>query len=187
MSSWIRGVVCSTASLALAVGLLAQDKPAAPKPAVKKPVGGILHPEMKVADDAGTYAAPKTTLGEKPAEPWTATTLEAAVDKKPLASRVKTVKGEIIDLSCYLQLGKHGDKHKPCGTKCLKANQPIGLLAEDGTVYLLMEEEHHPRRDGQTNLREKAIENIATIVEVSGTATLQNGYKALYVQGFVSK
>ncbi len=149
--------------------------------------GAILHPEMTVAPDAGTYTKPATTLGEKPAEPWTATTIAAGVDKKPQPGKVVTEVGEIIDLSCYLQLGKHGEKHKACGTKCLQNNQPIGLLTKNGDIYLLMEEEHDPRRDGQTTFRQAAIDNFAKIVEVSGTEATVNGYKAIFVQGYVKK
>ena len=148
---------------------------------------GVLHPEMTVAADAGSYEKPAGTMGEKGAE-WTETTVNAGVDKKPLAGKATTVAGEIIDLSCYLQLGKHGDKHKACGTKCLQSGQPIGLLAKDGTVYMLMAEEHDPRRDGQTEgFRKAAVDNFAKILEVTGTETSVRGYRAIYVQGYVNK
>src|ERR1035438_6488486 len=64
---------------------------------------GILQPQMKLAADAGTYDAPMGKIGDKPAEPWSATTIEAAIDKKPNAGKVVTVVGEIVDFSCYLQ------------------------------------------------------------------------------------
>ena len=147
----------------------------------------VLHPEMKVADDAGSYEKPMGTLGEKPSEPWTATTIAAGVDKKPQPGKPVTVTGEIIDLSCYLQLGKHGEKHKDCGTKCLRANQPIGLLARNGEVYMLMEEEHDPRRDGQTSFRQAATDHFAHIMEVSGTEATHAGLKAIYVRGYAKK
>jgi hypothetical protein len=148
---------------------------------------GILHPDMTVAADAGTYDKPAGTLGEKVTEPWSATTVAAGVDKKPQPGKPITVSGEIIDLSCYLQVGKHGEKHKSCGVKCLQNNQPIGLLAKNGTVYLLMEEEHDPRRDGQANIRQAAIDNFAKIIEVSGTESMHGGYRAIFVQGYAKK
>jgi hypothetical protein len=147
-----------------------------------------LHPEMTVAPDAGSYDKPAGTLGQKPATDWTETTVNAGVDKKPLQGKAVTVTGEIIDLSCYLQLGKHGEKHKACGVKCLQSGQPIGLLTKDGAIYMLMAEEHDPRRDGQTGgFRQAAIDNFARIVEVTGTETSHNGFRAIYVQGYVSK
>ncbi len=182
MGKLTKSILCCVA--AIGVALMAQD---APKKAAPARSGAVLHPEMTVAPDAGTFDKPAGTLGEKPAEPWTATTIAAGVDKKPLTGKLVTMTGEIVDLSCYLQLGKHGDKHKPCGTKCLQAGQPIGLLTKGGAIYMLMDEEHDPRRDGQTTLRQASIDNFAKIMEVTGTETSVGGYKAIFVQGYVKK
>lgn len=147
----------------------------------------VLHPEMKVAADAGTYDKPMGTIGEKTSDVWSATTIGAGVDKKPETGKAVTETGEIIDLSCYLQLGKHGEKHVGCGKKCLQSGQPIGLLTKDGAVYMLMEEEHDPRRDGQTTFREEATNHLGHIMEVTGTEASHAGFKAIYVQGYVKK
>jgi hypothetical protein len=156
-------------------------------PAQEKGSSKILQPQMKVGPNAGTYKNPAGKMGEKPSQPWTATTIAAAVDKKPLPGKITTATGEIIDLSCYLQLGKHGEAHTSCGTKCLQAGEPIGLLTSDGTVYMLMAEEHDPRRDGQTTFRQAAIDNFAKIMSVTGTETSHGGYRAIYVQGYAKK
>ncbi len=149
---------------------------------------GILHPEMKVASDAGTYDSPMGKLGEKPDHTWSSTTMVAGVNGKPEMGKAMTRTGEIIDMSCYLQLGKHGEKHVACGKKCLTAGQPIGLLTKDGSVYMLMEEEHDPRRDGQTSaFRKAATDHLGHIMEVSGTEASVRGHHALYVQGYVNK
>lgn len=147
---------------------------------------GILQPQMKV--EGGTYAAPMGKLGTKPAEPWSQTTLAASVDGKPNAgAKVVTLTGEILDFSCYLQIGKHGEKHRACAQKCFNAGQPIGLLTEDGSLYMLMEEEHDLRRDGQTDFRKAAVEHAAHIMEVTGTMWEHGGVKALYVTGYLKK
>ena len=80
-----------------------------------------------------------------------------------------------------------GEKHRPCGQKCLTAGAPIGLLTADGTLYMLMEEEHDPRRDGLGTFRAAAADHIAHVMEVTGTAWSHNGYHALYVTGFLKK
>ncbi|MBI3683413.1 MAG: hypothetical protein HY235_23820 [Acidobacteria bacterium] len=147
---------------------------------------GILQTEWGKVD-TGSYQKPSGRLGTKPDAPWTATTMGAAIDGKPNAARIMTVTGEILDFSCYLQVGKHGEKHRSCGQKCFTAGQPIGLLAEDGVMYLLMEEEHDPRRDGLTDFRKAAIEHTAHIMEVTGTFSEHGGYKALYVHGYLKK
>jgi hypothetical protein len=158
------------------------------KKAESKPNSGILHPEMSVAKEAGSYQIPAGTLGEKTANDWTTTTNAAGVGGKPNPGNAVSVTGEIIDLSCYLQLGKHGEKHVACGKKCLTNGQPIGLLEKDGGVYMLMEEEHDPRRDGQAaGFRKAAIEHLGQIIQVNGTEAKVKGYRAIYVQGFVNK
>ncbi len=144
--------------------------------------GGILHPEMAV--QTGTYQKPAAVIGTKPAEVWTSTTIEAAVNKTPQPGKAVSVVGEIVDFSCYLQLGKHGEAHRSCGQKCAQNGQPVGLLSRDGTLYLLMPEEHHPRRDGQIDAKAVAVEHMGHIVEVNGTeATPVNGVRAIFVQG----
>ncbi|MEP7352685.1 MAG: hypothetical protein ABI824_05590 [Acidobacteriota bacterium] len=160
---------------ALTVTLLAQSK------------SGILQPQMTVAEGKGTYKQPLGALGEKSATPWSATTLGASVDGKPNTGATKTVVGEIIDFSCYLEIGKHGGKHVDCAQKCFRAGQPIGLLTADGSLYMLMEEEHDPRRDGMGIFRDAAIEHAGHIMQVSGTVTTVRGINALYVRGFMKK
>lgn len=148
---------------------------------------GILYPDWS-KPGMGTYEQPATTLGEKTSadQPWTTTTVASAIDK-PLPGKPVTVVGEVIDYSCYLQVGKHGDKHRDCGQKCVRSGMPPGLLAKDGTIYLLMDEEHNPRRDGQTDFRSAAIEHMGHVVTINGTFSEVEGQKAIYVSGFMKK
>jgi hypothetical protein len=146
---------------------------------------GLLYPNMTA--EKGTWDAPAGKLGVAPETPWTASTVAAGVDGKPLEGKAFTAVGEVVDYSCYLQVGKHGGKHRDCGQKCVRNGQPAGLLLKDGTLYLLIDEEHNPRRDGQTNLRDALVENMAYIVEVTGTLSEVNGQRAIFVQGFVKK
>lgn len=147
---------------------------------------GILQSEWGKVE-GGSYSAPMGKLGTKSETAWTGTTMGAAVNGKANPAKPGTVVGEILDFSCYLQIGKHGEKHRSCAQKCFTAGQPIGLLAQDGTMYMLMEEEHDPRRDGLTDFRKAAIEHASHIMEVSGTMSEHGGYKALYVQGYLKK
>jgi hypothetical protein len=50
-----------------------------------------------------------------------------------------------------------------------------------------MEEEHDPRRDSLTNFRQAAIDNMAYIMEVTGTYSEVDGQRAIYVTGYVKK
>lgn len=166
--------------LALSTLVVGQEKKAGEK---KGP--GILQPQMKV--EGGSYEKPMGKLGGEVTEPWSNTTLAASVDGKPNKGKAMTVTGELLDFSCYMQIGKHGEKHRACAQKCFTAGQPIGLLAADGTMYMLMEEEHDLRRDGQTDFRKAAIEHAAHIMEVTGTYYRHGGLNALYVHGYLKK
>jgi hypothetical protein len=149
---------------------------------------GILFPNWS-PPTKGTFKAPAAEIGKKVSDkqPWSVTTVASSIEGKPVPGKSISVVGEVIDMSCYLQVGKHGDKHRECGQKCVRNGQPVGLLTEDGTVYLLIDEEHDPRRDGLTEFRQKAIEHMAHIVTIRGTYTEVGGQKAVFVQGFVKK
>lgn len=149
---------------------------------------GILFPDWSEPTQ-GTWDNPVAELGKKVSDsrPWSVTTYTSSIEGKVLDGKPMTVVGEIVDLSCYLQVGKRGDKHRDCGQRCAEQGQPVGLLTEDGSLFILMDEEHNPRRDGLTNFRKAAIENMAYIVTVHGTFSEVAGQKALYVQGFLTE
>src|SRR5579859_3097890 len=92
------------------------------------------------------------TIGTKDGAKWTDTTTAAAAtadqQKHLKIGKPATVVGEVIDVSCYAQLGKRGEKHIACGTKCLQNGNPAGLVDDKGNVYTLFVEQHDPRRDG---------------------------------------
>jgi hypothetical protein len=171
-----RAILSSLLTIGAAGILMFADEP-------KKSGGsGILHPEMKV--EGGSYDKPMGKIGEKPAQPWSATTTAAGVDGKPESGHVVTRVGEIVDFSCYLQLGKHGEKHRACGQKCAQNSQPVGLLTKEGTLYMLMPEEHDPRRDGGVDLKSAAADHMGHIMEVTGTEASHGSYRAIYLTGY---
>lgn len=166
----------SLASISLAFG----------QEAAKKAASTPLNPAMTPVGDP-TYKKPMGSMGDK-GDVWSQTSMAAGVDGKPRMGKLTTVVGEIVEFSCYLQLGKHGEKHRACGQKCINNGQPVGLVTADGSLYMLMEEEHDPRRDGATSdFRKAAAEHTAHVMEVSGTLASLGGYRAIYVQGFVKK
>ena len=146
---------------------------------------GILHPEMTVEN--GTWDKPMATIGTKPEQSWTGTTVSAGVDNKPQPGKPVTVVGEVVDFSCYLQVGKHGEKHRSCGQKCVQNGNAAGLLTKDGSLYMLMAEEHDPRRDGGVDIRSVAADHMGHIVTVNGTEASVGGYNAIFVQGLSKK
>ena len=86
-----------------------------------------------------------------------------------------TVKGEIVDLSCYMTQGAHGKEHQQCAQSCIERGIPMGLLTESGDVYLLLE--NHKQKEAY----ETAKKHAAEIVEVTGPVSERGGVKALRV------
>lgn len=56
-----------------------------------------------------------------------------------------TLEGEVLDMVCYIGHEGQGKKHAKCAKACLLKGAPSGLLTEDGSVYLLVEDHHAPR------------------------------------------
>ncbi len=86
-----------------------------------------------------------------------------------------TLKGEVIDLWCYLEGGDRGADHKKCAIECAKAGNPIALLTEKGDIYILVGiKDHDPAKD-------MLIEKMADNVTVEGTLVKKGGVQAIYV------
>src|SRR5713101_1273494 len=59
-----------------------------------------------------------------------------------------TVKGEVVDLWCYLEGGDNGADHKECAVSCAKARKPFGIDTGKGDIYVIMEiKDHQPGKD----------------------------------------
>jgi hypothetical protein len=125
------------------------------------------------------------TIGSITDAKWTETTSAAAAtpaQQQQLAKgKPTTVEGEVIDISCFVQLGKRGDKHIPCGTKCLQHGQPVGIVDDQGNVYTLFVEQHDPRRDGKADLNAAFIPLLAKRVKITGMLNEEKNAKGLYI------
>jgi hypothetical protein len=63
--------------------------------------------------------------------------VRAAADEK---SKTVTVKGTLVDTTCFLKYGYSADEHdnmKACGKDCLKDGTPAGVLV-NGKLYILI-------------------------------------------------
>lgn len=87
----------------------------------------------------------------------------------------KIVKGEVLDLSCYMASGATGNGHKVCAQKCLSKGLPAGILSEDGQVYLLVE--NHNKADAYKKVTQHAAEDV----KITGTFVDKNGVQSLIV------
>jgi hypothetical protein len=86
----------------------------------------------------------------------------------------KTVTGEILDMKCYMTSGAHGDGHKECAAMCVKGGTPMGILAEDEKVYLLIQ-----GKDAAPF--EEAKKYAGEMVILTGTLSEKKGVQALIV------
>jgi len=107
----------------------------------------------------------------------TATILSTVV---PCLSQPKgptiTVKGEAVDLWCYMEGGDRGPAKKACATACAKAGNPIGILDARGNVYVAAGlQDHQPARD-------LLLEKMDEQVTVSGTLVTKGGVKMLFIK-----
>ena len=172
----IRTVIAATTSLIATLALAASANQGST----------VRKPQQAQPAAAQAAAAAPVVLGRAETAKWTPTTYEAATaeaNKKVLESgKVATVTGEVVDVSCYLQLGKRGEAHIACGSKCIANGQPIGIVDAEGLLTIVMAEEHHPRRDGQVELKSVLGPLLAKTVTLTGMMTEMKGYRALFVQ-----
>ena len=94
----------------------------------------------------------------------------------PAFAKTETVKGQIVDVSCYkMDKSNTGVDHKmpkgdtkDCAIGCAKAGRPMALLTTDGKVYELtggLAEDKNA----------KLIAHISHTVEVTGDVTENDG------------
>ncbi|MFQ5494836.1 MAG: hypothetical protein ACE5EX_05605 [Phycisphaerae bacterium] len=95
------------------------------------------------------------------------------------APTVVTVKGEVVDLWCYMDHKGHGQKHKTCAVTCAEAGNPIGIVDASGHLYIAMGgKKHQPGRD-------ILIERMADTVTVTGKLVKDGGLEAIYITSVV--
>jgi hypothetical protein len=91
------------------------------------------------------------------------------------AAKTMTLKGEVVDLGCYLGHGARGADHKSCATKCIANGMPFGLLTANGKLYLLTM--NHDNPDPYNKCKDLAAETVV----VSGSVVQRNGLIAVEV------
>ena len=89
------------------------------------------------------------------------------------AAKSMTLKGEVVDMGCYLAHAASGEKHKECGTKCVAGGMPMGLLTSNGKLYLITL--NHDDADPYNHLKEW----VGDKVEVTGEVYQRAGVMAI--------
>lgn len=84
-----------------------------------------------------------------------------------------TVKGEVLDMACYLSDGKMGEKHAKCARTCIESGTPVGLKGEDGKTYLVIGA-HKPANKDLAPYAGKTVTLRGKIVTRDGMNLLEN-------------
>jgi hypothetical protein len=87
-----------------------------------------------------------------------------------------TVKGEAVDLWCYMEGGDRGAAKKDCATACAKAGNPIGIVDAKRNIYVTAGlEDHKPARD-------LLVGKMSQEVTATGTLVTKGGTKMLFIK-----
>jgi hypothetical protein len=99
-----------------------------------------------------------------------------------------TVTGEFIDTWCYFSgvMGSTdavvGSAHHTCATWCSAGGVPVGLLAEDGTVYMVLKIES----DDGTNGGDTQLSLASDTITADGIVYHRDGLNYIVVSKVVS-
>jgi hypothetical protein len=84
------------------------------------------------------------------------------------------VKGEILDLTCYVAYNLSGPEHASCARDCIRKGLPVGIKAEDGKVYILTGWDAH--------VNAELADYAAKTVAVRGKETSRDGFAQIQVE-----
>jgi hypothetical protein len=87
-------------------------------------------------------------------------------------AKTVTLTGEVIDMTCFLQHpgSATGAEHAKCAKSCIKQGNPVGFLADNGTVYLLIGTDHDP-------IAEKVVDRAGVRSTITGVVVEHHGVK----------
>ena len=85
-----------------------------------------------------------------------------------------SVKGEVLDMTCYIAYNLSGPEHASCARDCIRSGLPVGIKAEDGKVYLLTGKAGKP-------VNAQLADYAAKVVTIRGKETMRDGFAQLQV------
>lgn len=92
------------------------------------------------------------------------------------ADKDVVVTGEIVDLACYMGHESAGAKHAKCAKQCIKGGAPMGLKADGGDVWLLVND--HSAEKAYSDAKDMAGDKA----KVTGHTSKKGGLNALIVE-----
>jgi len=84
------------------------------------------------------------------------------------------VKGEVLDMTCYIAHNLSGPQHAECAKTCIRKGLPVGIKGEDGKTYLLVGQKQ--------SLNAELADYAAKTVTIRGKKTMRDGFALLQVE-----
>jgi len=84
------------------------------------------------------------------------------------------VKGEVLDMTCYIAHNWSGPQHAECAKTCIRKGLPVGIKGEDGETYLLVGNKHA--------VNAELADYAAKTVTIRGKKTMRDGFALLQVE-----
>jgi hypothetical protein len=92
-----------------------------------------------------------------------------------VSEREVTVKGEVLDMTCYIAYNMSGPEHAADARECIRKGLPVGIKSEDGKVYLLTGQPKH-------SVNDELADYAAQIVTIKGKETARDGFAQIQVE-----
>ena len=84
------------------------------------------------------------------------------------------VRGEVLDMTCYIARNLSGPQHAQCARDCIRKGLPVGIKGEDGKTYLLVGKKQA--------VNAELADYAAKTVTIRGKETLRDGFALLQVE-----
>lgn len=102
--------------------------------------------------------------------------LTAQEKEKKKSEKEVTLKGEVVDVACYINHGAKGEKHMECAESCAKAGGALGILTSEGKLYVSLLPDSH--ESGPNAL---LMDHIAHQVEAKGFVRSKGGVNGIMI------
>lgn len=85
-----------------------------------------------------------------------------------------TLTGEVLDMYCFMEHPDNGvgADHAKCANSCIERGLPVGFMAKDGTVYLVIGKDHNSANEMVKGWAGKQSQITGTIVEHNGVKAI---------------
>ncbi|MEL6978397.1 MAG: hypothetical protein AAGM38_06935 [Pseudomonadota bacterium] len=165
------------AALGLGSAASATETPEAEAPATEIPSAEVPTAEVPTAE----VLNPEGPTAEAPAAATPAEETAAAETQQP--PRIE-IRGEMIDTWCYFSgvMGGEdavvGSAHHTCALWCAAGGIPVGLLTEEGEVYMVLKVENDDHVAGGDTV----LDLQSDVIRADGLVYVRDGVKYLVVE-----